>query len=151
MATPLGYQITIDSRDPHAQARFWADALHYEVEDNDAFIRSLLDQGHITDEDVVDVDGRLHFAIGAAIHHPDDGDLGPLDQPPRRRLLFIRVPEDKTGKNRLHLDLNVGRERIDAEVARLTALGATELYRVDEPGAFHTTMADPEGNEFCVQ
>ena len=150
MTAPLSYQITIDSGDPHAQARFWARALHYEVEDNDAFVRSLLDQGHVTDDDVVEVEGRLHFAIGAAIHHPDDGDPGPLDQPPRR-LLFMRVPEDKTVKNRIHLDINVGRDRIDAEVARLTELGATELYRVDEPGAFHTTMADPEGNEFCVQ
>ena len=35
-------------------------------------------------------------------------------------------------------------------MARLTALGARELWKVDEPGAFHTTMADPEGNEFCV-
>ena len=54
-------------------------------------------------------------------------------------------------KNRMHLDVNVGRSSIEAEVARLTALGARELWKVDEPGAFHTTMADPEGNEFCVQ
>ena len=39
---------------------------------------------------------------------------------------------------------------VAAEVARLTALGAQELWKVDEPGAFHTTMTDPEGNEFCV-
>ena len=67
------------------------------------------------------------------------------------------MPERKEGKNRLHLDVRVGgrgedaRDLIDAEVARLTALGAVEQYRIDEPAGFHTTMADPEGNLFCVQ
>lgn len=61
------------------------------------------------------------------------------------------MPEPKTGKNRVHLDLDVGRDRLDAEVARLVTLGATERYRVDEPGSFHVTLTDPEGNEFCVQ
>jgi predicted enzyme related to lactoylglutathione lyase len=54
-------------------------------------------------------------------------------------------------KNRWHIDLKVGRERIDAEVSRLRDLGATVLHRVDEPAGFHTAMQDPEGNEFCVQ
>ena len=57
----------------------------------------------------------------------------------------------KAGKNRLHVDLNVGRDRLDAETERLTALGATVLYRVDEPAGFHVTLQDPEGNEFCMQ
>ncbi|QBI19562.1 hypothetical protein ER308_08365 [Egibacter rhizosphaerae] len=149
--SPIGYQVTIDARDPHEQARFWSQALGFVVEDYDAFIRDLLDQGHVTDDDVTEVDGRLAFRAATAIRHPDDFGLGGLQDPAPRRLLFQAVPESKAGKNRVHLDLNVGRERIDEEVTRLCALGATEQYRVDEPGSVHTTMADPEGNEFCVQ
>ena len=149
--TPIGYQVTIDARDPHTLARFWAAALGYAVEDHDAFIRGLLDAGQITPDDVVETDGRLAFRIAEAIRHPDDLERDAFADPAPRRLLFQLVPEEKATKNRVHLDLTVGRERIDAEVARLADLGATKLYRVDEPGAFHATLADPEGNEFCVQ
>lgn len=147
MTDPIGFQVTVDAADPHAQARFWASALHYEVEDQDAFIRDLLDQGHVDDDDVLEVDGRLAFRIGAGIRPPADSETSGQGT----RVLFLQVPEPKRRKNRVHLDLGVGRDRIDQEVERLTGLGATELYRVDEPGAFHTTMQDPEGNEFCVQ
>jgi predicted enzyme related to lactoylglutathione lyase len=50
----------------------------------------------------------------------------------------------------VHLDVHVGADNAAAEVARLVELGATVLYRVDEPGSRHVTLADPEGNEFCV-
>jgi hypothetical protein len=149
--TPIGFQVTIDAGDPHAQARFWAAALGYVVEDGDAFIRDLLAQGHASDEDVVEIDGRLSWRTGAAIRHPDDAERGALEDPAPRRLLFLHVPEPKSVKNRVHLDLNVGRDRLDTEVARLVTLGASERYRIDEPGSFHVTLADPEGNEFCVQ
>jgi len=79
------------------------------------------------------------------------------------RLLFQKVPEGKTAKNRVHLDVNVGAgleradrpERCRARAAELVELGATEL-RVFEgeegPGpGFWIVMADPEGNEFCLQ
>ncbi|MEX2503671.1 MAG: VOC family protein [Egicoccus sp.] len=151
MTTPIGFQITVDALDPHAQARFWAAALGYEVEIGSDFIRSILDQGLATEDDVVEIDGEVFWRTGSAIRHPADLTTGPYEDPAPRRLLFMAVPEAKTVKNRVHLDLNVGRERIDAEVERLTGLGAAELYRVDEPGGFHTTLADPEGNEFCVQ
>jgi uncharacterized glyoxalase superfamily protein PhnB len=63
-------------------------------------------------------------------------------------MMFLQVPEDKTAKNRMHLDLAV----VDraGEVARLTALGATHLYDKDEWGITWTTLSDPEGNEFCL-
>jgi hypothetical protein len=138
---PIDFQVTVDARDPHALAKFWAGALGYDNEDHSVFIRELLDQGVASDDDVVEVDGRLAWRTGAAIRHPDGG----------RRILFMQVSDPTPGKNRWHLDLNVGREHVDTEVARLSALGAQERYRVDEPGAFHTTMADPEGNLFCVQ
>ncbi|MFC9491219.1 VOC family protein, partial [Streptomyces hydrogenans] len=79
------------------------------------------------------------------------------------RVWFQQVPEPKTGKNRLHLDLKVGggravplavrRARVDGEVARLTAIGATVLYAMDEPDGmdyYAVVLQDPEGNEFCV-
>ena len=136
----VDFQVTVDSIDPHALAKFWSAALGYDVEDNSDFIRSLLDQGVANESDVIEVEGRLAWRIGDAIRHPDR----------TRRILFMAVPDPTPGKNRWHLDLDVGREQIDAEVARLTTLGATEQYRVDEPGSFHTTMADPEGNLFCL-
>ena len=64
-------------------------------------------------------------------------------------LLFQVVPEGKSVKNRLHLDLRSSGS-MAAEVARLEAAGASVLRRVDEGGSFWTVMLDPEGNEFCV-
>jgi catechol 2,3-dioxygenase-like lactoylglutathione lyase family enzyme len=64
-------------------------------------------------------------------------------------LEFIVVPEGKSVKNRLHLDLRSSGSMAD-EVARVEAAGATSIRRVDEGGSFWTVMADPEGNEFCV-
>ena len=62
--------------------------------------------------------------------------------------LFAKVPEPKTAKNRMHLD--VATTDVEAEVARLLELGATRVRDVDEWGYVWTVMQDPEGNEFCV-
>lgn len=66
------------------------------------------------------------------------------------RLLLQRVPESKTAKNRMHLDIHTA--DIDTEAARLEALGATRLEAepLHEHGHAWVLMADPEGNEFCV-
>lgn len=149
MAHVVNVQITVDCADPHAQARFWAAALGWVVERNTEMIRGLLDRGIATEADVVEHDGELAWRTLEAVRHPEHDSIRELGG--AARLLFQRVEEPKSVKNRMHLDVNVGRERIDAEVARLAALGARELWKVDQPGAFHTTMADPEGNEFCVQ
>ena len=93
---------------------------------------------------------RLHRAAIEDAHIPAGSPEG-VDGAPPGRILFQHVPEPKTVKNRWHLDLNVGMDNREPEVARLTALGATEAYRVDEPSGSHITMCDPEGNEFCVQ
>jgi hypothetical protein len=64
---------------------------------------------------------------------------------------FLRVPEPKTAKNRMHVDVRVGGKHIRAKVAELEALGATAVrdqYYGAELG--HVVMLDPEGNEFCV-
>ena len=141
MATP--FQITVDAIEPHAQARFWAEVLGYEIEDTTALIAGLRDQAVVTDADFFESDGQLWWndLVGIRDAHGR--------QP---RVLFQRCTIPKQSlRNRVHLDLNVGRERRADEVARLVALGATVLYEIDEPGGRHTTMADPEGNEFCVQ
>lgn len=64
------------------------------------------------------------------------------------RLAFQQVPEPKTVKNRVHLDL--GAADPEAFIARVLALGATRLADHDLPGIHWTVLADPEGNEFCV-
>jgi predicted enzyme related to lactoylglutathione lyase len=63
-------------------------------------------------------------------------------------MMFLKVPEGKAAKNRVHLDLAT--EDRSAEVARLVELGATHLYDRDEFGISWATLTDPEGNEFCV-
>ncbi|MGW6455320.1 VOC family protein [Streptomyces sp. NPDC055078] len=145
------WKLTIDTSDPLAQADFWAQALGYEVEDHSALIDHLRTAGQLPPDSTVRAHGRDAWRDYAAVRHPDD----PFDEANGvgmgRRLLFQRVPEAKTVKNRLHLDLHVGTERIEAEVARLEGLGATVLYRQDQPIGVWTTMADPEGNEFCVE
>ena len=70
------------------------------------------------------------------------------------RLYFMKVPEEKAGKNRLHLDL-VTAGPMEAEVARLADAGAEVVEVRQDPGSFDnpdrwTVMRDPEGNEFCV-
>ena len=62
--------------------------------------------------------------------------------------LFAKVPESKTAKNRMHVDLAAPDH--EAEVARLVALGATRVADMEEWGYEWTVLQDPEGNEFCV-
>jgi hypothetical protein len=75
----------------------------------------------------------------AAITPGDPGVTGP-------RLLFHQVPEPKSVKNRLHLDLISS--TFEAESQRLAALGASPIRDVTKGSARWTTFADPEGNEF---
>lgn len=62
--------------------------------------------------------------------------------------MFAKVPEPKTAKNRMHLDLMTPDP--EAEIARLVGLGASRVADMEEYGYKWTVMADPEGNEFCV-
>jgi predicted enzyme related to lactoylglutathione lyase len=66
------------------------------------------------------------------------------------RLLFLKVPEGKSVKNRVHLDLRPANS-MQAEVERLEKLGASVPRFVEEDGSRFTVMRDPEGNEFCVE
>jgi hypothetical protein len=133
-------QIVVDCHNPHALRRFWADLMDYEIEDNHDLVEQLLGAGQITEGDTVEIDGRRAFAAAAAC--VDASGVGP-------RLLFQQVPESKQFKNRLHLDVRTGDDR-DAVVARCLELGATKLWEGQEGPSTWVTMADIEGNEFCV-
>ncbi|MEU7467096.1 VOC family protein [Streptomyces sp. NPDC044984] len=148
--TPVHWKVVIDAADPHAQADFWAAALHYVVEDNSALIGRLLDAGAVPAELTVESHGRRAWRDLAAVRHPDDPYEEESGTGRGRRLLFQRVPEEKTVKNRLHLDLHPGAGRREEELARLEGLGARVLRRVAEPSGGWLLMADPEGNEFCL-
>jgi hypothetical protein len=143
MAT--GIQVVFDCADPSRLARFWAEALGYKLDDPPAGYQRwedwLRDQG-IPEE---------RWNDASAVVDPDGA--GP-------RIYLQRVPEPKTVKNRVHLDLNVSggapvpieerRRRVEAEAERLTGIGATRLRAVEELGVYWVVMQDPEANEFCV-
>ncbi|WP_063732954.1 VOC family protein [Streptomyces sp. RTd22] len=82
----------------------------------------------------------------------DDEVLIESGQPGVPGLLFLRVPDDKTVKNRVHLDIQPPSGTRDGEVERLLGLGARVVDdRRTEDGMGWVVMADPEGNEFCVE
>ncbi|WP_344319958.1 VOC family protein [Streptomyces macrosporus] len=139
----LGWKLVIDCADPHRQADFWAAALGYEVEDNSVLIERLLGFGAVGEDILVEHHGRRAWRDAAAVRHPRD----PVDPDSGtglgRRLLFQRVPEPKTVKNRLHIDVHAGAGRREETVARLQGLGASVIRRVREPSGEWTVMSDP--------
>jgi hypothetical protein len=142
---PIDFQVTVDAARPHDLAAWWADTLGWDVEPSDErFIRKMMAEGQATEAETLVYNGALVWRDGAAIVHPQ-GQAGG-----RSRVLFQLVPEAKTVKNRVHLDLRPGPEGTEAVVARLAARGATELHRGQQGPHHWVTMADPEGNEFCV-
>lgn len=134
-------QIVIDCADPHTLGDFWADAFGYEVEEAEDVIARMLEQGHATDEDVTRHRGRRVWRTATALSDP----AGRLP-----RLLFQWVPEEKVGKNRVHVDVHVGPDQRDSLVERLVASGAERLWDGRQGPNTWVTMADPEGNEFCI-
>ncbi len=136
------FQVTIDSSAPHPLADWWAEALGWQREPSDeAFIRQMVDAGHATEADTMRHGGELVWVEGAAIRHPTGG---------APRVLFQLVPEPKTVKNRVHLDVRVGAENREKELARLVEAGATELHRGRQGPHEWVTVTDPEGNELCL-
>lgn len=116
--------IVIDCSHPASLARFWAAALDgYAVAPYDSEeIERLRSLGitDLEDDPMVIVEG------------------------PGPRLFMQRVPETKRSKNRVHLDLAA--VHVDDEVVRLVGLGASVVGRFES----HLTLADPQGNEFCL-
>ena len=138
-------QVVIDSADPHRLADWWADALGWEVEPSDEdFIRKMISEGHASEDDTTTHRGTLVWKEGAAINHPGGPESG------RPRILFQLVPEPKTGKNRVHLDLRPDVEDKEGEVQRLVGTGATILHRGRQGPHTWVTLTDPEGNELCL-
>jgi hypothetical protein len=122
------YSVVVDCRDVAALSRWWAEALDWRII-------------YETADEVVMVPPH---AIDSA------RDIPPLERGPG--LIFVPVPEDKTVKNRLHIDLAPSPDAgQDAEVRRLADLGARRVDVGQDPGKVRwVVMADPEGNEFCV-
>ncbi|MFY1691072.1 VOC family protein [Plantactinospora sp. WMMB782] len=138
------FQVTQDSADPHALADWWAETLGWQVEPSDeAFIRRMVDEGHATEDDTHRHRGILVWKAGAAIRHPEGTGRAP-------RVLFQLVPEPKTVKNRMHLDVRTGSADLTPVVEALVARGATFLHHGRQGPHGWATLADPEGNEFCV-
>jgi hypothetical protein len=136
------FQVTVDCSDPHPLADWWAEALGWDVEpSNEAFIREMIAKGYATDEATSTHKGVLVWKEGAAIVHPDGSG---------KRILFQLVPEAKTVKNRVHLDVRIGADKVEAELERLTGLGAKTLHRGRQGPHTWITVADPEGNELCL-
>ncbi len=140
----MALQVTFDCTDPHAQARFWAVAADMQVDDHHDMITGLIEGGQVPadSEDVEEVDGRRRWKPYASI--------SPTDEADGNRMLFQLVEEPKVAKNRVHLDLHVPEGERPTKVAQLIELGATWLWDAAVGPQSWDTLADPEGNEFCV-
>lgn len=143
----LNIQIAIDCRNPHELADWWAETLDWAVEPQDeAFIRSMIEKGFATEDQTKLHKGSLVWREGAAIRPAEELEA----KAPQRRLLFQTVPEEKTIKNRVHWDVRLDGRDKDEVRAELEARGAKFLWTASQgPHEWHT-MADPEGNEFCI-
>jgi hypothetical protein len=140
------FQVSFDAADPQRLAAFWEQALGYQQQPPP--------DGHATWED---------WARAVGIPEETWNDVAALVDPDgvMPRLFFQRVPEPKTAKNRVHLDVSVSggrevphqerRQKVDAAVERLVGLGATMIRANDEPDQYWVVMQDPEGNEFGLQ
>jgi hypothetical protein len=142
---PPRFQVTIDCSDPARLADFWSVALGYKVQDPPPGFASWPD--FLRSIGVPESD----FNSASAIVDPSGAGS---------RVFFQRVPEPKTAKNRLHIDVNAAehglpaderRALVDRHVQRLVAAGATVVGPCEQRGEFWVVLRDPEGNEFCVQ
>jgi catechol 2,3-dioxygenase-like lactoylglutathione lyase family enzyme len=147
-------QVTFDAHDPRALSTFWREVLGY-VHPGPPGVE--LPEG--ADPLAAWEEFLARIGVPADQRNSRSAIEDPTGQGPR--VFFQQVPEDKIAKNRVHLDVRAapglaGDERmaaLEAECARLVALGATRLQRhePDPPmGSGHIVMADPEGNEFCL-
>ena len=118
--------VTFDCADALVVGRFWSTALGRP-----------LDPG-----------ASGEFAAIGFVGRRDTVGWAPLEPGDEPTWLFSKVPEPKTAKNRMHLDL--ASPDPEAEIVRLVGLGATRVADADEYGYRWTVMTDPEGNEFCI-
>jgi len=122
------YTVVVDCHDVRKQAGWWAEALGWKI---------------------------IHDSEEECVILPSWADETVMRETPWERIgsgmVFVSVPEDKSVKNRLHIDLapHTSQDR-DAEIARLEKLGATRTDVGQSADVSWTVLADPEGNEFCV-
>jgi hypothetical protein len=143
MATRV--QVTFDAADPEALAAFWGELIGYVEQDPP--------EGFDSWEAWAAANGVPRERWGDYAARVDPDGVGP-------RLYFQRVPEPKTAKNRVHLDLAVSggrgtppeeaRRKVAAAVERAVAAGATKVREVEEGNEFWVVLQDPGGNEFCL-
>ena len=141
----VSFQVTFDAHHPPALAEFWALALEYVVQPPPPGFDTW--EAFLTEMQVPEERWESRAAI-----------VDPQGEGPR--VFFLQVPEGKTAKNRVHLDVSISggpgtdeatrRSRIEQHAARLAGAGATEQSRIEEFGEFWIVMQDPEGNEFCI-
>lgn len=140
-------QVVFDCRDPTALSGFYAEALHYKLQDPPAGYASW--EAWLKERGVPEAEWNSASAI------VDPEGRGP-------RVYFQQMDTPKLGKNRLHIDINASggfkvplaerKGQVNAEVERLVRLGARKDHELDEgDGEYCVIMLDPEGNEFCVQ
>ncbi len=138
----IGVQATFDAHDPGRLAAFWGEALGYTEQPPPPGFATWEDFGRH-----IDLPEERWGDFAALV---DSDGVGP-------RLFFQRVPEGKTVKNRVHLDVNAGHGAIDRRAAirshmsQLVAAGATVVREMQEESGWWIVLADPEGNEFCLQ
>jgi hypothetical protein len=142
------FQIVIDAKDPINLVKFWTQALGYIPEPPPKGFQSWIEYY-----------SKMGVPKEELFEEPDSI-VDPKGNGPR--IWFHVVPESKTCKNRLHIDLNVSggfgvpmklrRELVDAEAARLVKIGATRLETLEDEGIEHygVAMCDPEENEFDI-
>jgi hypothetical protein len=148
MPMAVRYQLVVDCADPELMVRFWAAALGYEVEPPPP--------GFATWDDWRRDIGLPESYLGISA----DSIIDPAGGGPR--IWFHALPDTKTVKNRLHLDIHASggrdlplearRQQVDAEARRLCDLGATQTVVMATEGMDHYAvgMRDPEGNEFDI-
>ena len=147
-------QVTFDAHDPRALSTFWREVLGY-VHPGPPGVELPADADPLAAWD--------EFLASVGVPADQRNTRSAIEDPEEHgpRLFFQQVPEDKAGKNRVHLDVRSapglqGDERmqaLEAESDRLVALGATRVRRFEPAppmSAGFLVMADPEGNEFCL-
>ncbi|WP_406032702.1 VOC family protein [Nocardioides sp. NBC_00163] len=148
------FQVTFDAHDPRALSTFWRDVLGY-VHPGPPGVEVA--------EGSEPLDAWDEFLARVGVPEDQRNNASAIEDPAGAgpRVFFQRVPESKTAKNRVHLDVRAapglqGEERmaaLEAECERVVALGATRVHRFepDPPMSLgFIVMQDPEGNEWCL-
>jgi Glyoxalase-like domain len=128
-------QITFDAAAPRTLGAFWCEVLGY--------VEQPPPPGFDTWDAALDAAGIDRSDPDRAYAIVDPDGVGP-------RVFFLKVPEGKTAKNRVHLDVRVAPDERRRRADELVAAGATIVGEFDEPEGTWITLRDPEGNEFCL-